>query len=125
MGFDKEILATRSADGRHVTTLEEFSYTTKAGEVIVIPAGTQSDGASTPRIFWRFLPPFGPYWLPALLHDFLYQKGLFPQPKCDRIFREAMLSNKVNGFKAWVIFTGVRIGGWVAYGNYRKKEKQK
>lgn len=125
MGFDKQQVDVESGDGEHVVLLEPLTYTTRAGEIIVVPAGTKSDGASTPRIFWRALPPFGPYWLPALMHDYLYQTGMFVQSKCDALFHEAMLGQGVGKFKAWVIWAGLRLGGWVAYNNYRKKEKSK
>ncbi len=124
MGFDKEMVEVATGDGEHVMTLEDLTYTARDGEVIVVPKYTVSDGASTPRLFWRALPPFGPYWRPALMHDYLYQSGRFVRSKCDRLFLEAMRSCGVGWFKAHVIYRGVRLGGWVAYGNYRKKEKQ-
>jgi hypothetical protein len=125
MGFDKELYSVATGDGQHVDTQEPIIYTAKDGEVITIPTGTHSDGASTPGIIWNALPPFGLYWRAALLHDYMYQFGLYVRSKCDRIFLEAMLSGKCNWIKAHVIYLGVRIGGWKAYGDYRKKEKQK
>lgn len=124
-GFDKAQVDIESGDGEHVVLLEPLTYTSRDGESITIPIGTTSDGASTPRIFWRALPPFGPYWRPAILHDYLYQSGRFVRSKCDALLREAMLSCGVSGFTAWVIYTGVRMGGWVAYNAYRKKEASK
>ena len=125
MGFDKERVDVESGDGEHVVLLESLTYMAWNGELIIVPAGTVSDGASTPRILWRALPPFGPYWRPALMHDHLYQSGDFVRSKCDRLFREAMLDCDVNRFKAWVIWLGVRLGGWKPYGDYRKQEATK
>ena len=125
MGFDKNMVDVETCDGEHVTLLEPLTYTADDGKEIIIPAGTVSDGASTPRIFWRTLPPFGPYWRPALMHDYLYQSGMFVRSKCDSLFHEAMISCGVGKFKACIIWFGVRLGGWIAYNNYRKKEASK
>jgi hypothetical protein len=125
MPFNKEEYQFSSGNGHNVRLSEPMIYRSREGEEIAVPEGTVSDGASTPRIFWRALPPFGPYWRPALMHDYLYQSGLFCQAKCDSLFHEAMLDCHVNRFKAWVIYAGVRMGGWIAYRNYRKKERLK
>lgn len=54
-------------------------------EVITIPAGTRTDLASVPRLFWWFLAPFGAHESAAVLHDAL----------CDELNRYRRL------MKAW------------------------
>lgn len=118
--FDKERLETYSTDGHDVNLAEPLTYTTAAGEAITIPAGSDSDGASVPEIFWNIFPPFGRYWRAALLHDYLYRHTLRPKAECDRIFREAMLACGVPGWKAWTIYQGVHLFGGSAFKNCRK-----
>ena len=38
-----------------------------------IPAGYVSDGCSVPRILWGFFPPKDAYFVPGLVHDYLYE----------------------------------------------------
>jgi hypothetical protein len=119
--FDKERLETYSTDGLNVCLAEPFTYTTAAGEKILVPAGSESDGASVPRVFWRIFPPFGRYWRAALLHDFLYRSTEMPKAKCDAIFHEAMLACGVGRAKAWTIYQGVNWFGVFAFKNCRKR----
>lgn len=119
-GFSVKDLHVEESDGKDVTLLEPFTYTTLEGEVITVPVGTTSDGASTPAILWPVLPPFGTYWMAAFLHDYLYRCSNFPRSKCDGIFREAMGRLGVGWFRRNVIWLGVRVGGWLPYNGYRK-----
>lgn len=106
-------------------------YSPLVGEVIVVPRGFVCDLASVPR-----LPVI--YWLfgstqdrPAVIHDFLYKKKLFPRGICDAVFLEAMKCEHDNmptlpGPLAWpqdgwryihrnCMYFGVRLGGWHSY----------
>ena len=39
---------------------------------IVVPKGYETNGANIPRLFWFFIPPFKPKYLPAVIvHDYL------------------------------------------------------
>ena len=124
MPFDKERLSTTTTDGWNVIISEPFTYTTKAGEAITVPAGSDSDGASVPRVLWRLFPPFGCYYRAAVLHDYLYRHTLRPKAECDKIFLEAMLSCGVPKAKAWTIYQGVNWFGRWAFKNCRKGVKQ-
>lgn len=121
MPFNKERLETYSSDGHNVILAEPFVYTTNAGEKITVPAGSKSDGASIPRLFWRIFPPFGRYWRAALLHDYLYRYTLRPKAECDKIFREAMLACGVGRLQAWIIYQGVHLFGGIAFKSCRKR----
>ena len=115
MGFDRTEILVRTGDGRNATLVEAFSFTTKAGTVITVPAGSQSDGASTPRAIWQLLPPFGRYWLAAFLHDFLYRYTYLPKAYCDSILVEAMEWLDVDPVESKAIYDGVAIGGQAAF----------
>ena len=121
-GFSTKTLKVATADGRNCTLLEPFSYTTKAGEVITVPAGTTSDGASTPRPMWESLPPFGTYWPAAFLHDYLYRDSKREKGFCDSTFLEAMESLGVGEFEAHTIYEGVHLFGWSSFKEDREAQ---
>lgn len=69
-----------------------------------VPAGYLTDGASSPKLLWSVVPPWGAYGQAAVVHDILCEylsitvSGL-PQAisrmEADRILREAMMVLKV------------------------------
>lgn len=114
-GFSTHILKVSTSDGRNFTLLEDFTYTSNSGVVYTIPAGSQSDGASTPRSIWVEIPPFGTYWIAAFFHDWLYRYSSFPEATCNTLLLEAMLSLGVNPILAKMIYDGVELGGWSSF----------
>lgn len=114
-GFDRDQILVRSGDGLNFVLAEPFSYTTKIGETITVPVGTTSDGASVPRILWLSIPPFGPYWRPAFLHDYLYRDTQRPESECDALLLESMESLGVNTDLAKTIYEGVHLAGWKSF----------
>lgn len=123
-GFNKTKLAVLTGDGRNVRTLEDLVYEKKDGERIIVPRGTESDGATVPQIFWNILPPFGLWWLAAVLHDYLYNYTERPKEYCDDVFLEAMESLNVPLLIRETIYNSVKYGGEIAFTNDRVKELQ-
>jgi hypothetical protein len=79
------------------------------GTWIHIPAGYESDGASVPRLFWRFFPPSGQYTGAAIVHDALCDRE-FPctsQQAAD-IFDEAMIDLGIPWRTRWPMVKAVR-----------------
>ncbi len=93
-----------------------FRYFSTIGEIDV-RAGTKTDGASIPRIFWAILSPFGDYFSSAVIHDFLYQGKYhqFTRLQSDQIFLEAMKYTGVPWYRRIVIYRHVRIFGYVHF----------
>ena len=118
-GFQNAFVYTKSADGRNFVLVEPLVYVTAAGEIITAPPGTTTDGASTPRILWRVIPPFGPYWPAAVLHDYLYRSSQKPKAECDSILLEAMLWLGVEQVEADAIYEGVKLGGQSSFDSDR------
>lgn len=114
-GFKDSLVYTKSADGRNFVLVEPLTYVSAAGETIVVPAGAHTDGASTPRILWRAIPPFGPYWPATILHDWLYRATKKSREECDDILLEAMRALDVSETLADTIYAGVRVGGQSAF----------
>lgn len=95
--------------------LEPFTYVTSKMERIEVPAGTASDGASTPREIWSAFPPFGDYWRAAFLHDFLYRDTDRPKDECDSLFLEAMEALGVDEAVRKTLYEGVHLAGGKAF----------
>lgn len=103
-----------------MSLLDSFSYTSKTGMVITVPVGATSDGASTPREIWSFIPPFGTYWMAAFLHDYLYRSTDLPKDVCDDLLKEAMEDLCVDWIERDEIFEGVHVGGQSSFDEDRK-----
>lgn len=88
--------------------------------VIDVPKGFVTDLASIPKILWNVLPPFGKYDRPAVVHDFLYRFNGVTRAQADAVLLEAMRVKMVPWFQRWVIYTGVRFGGWKPWNHYRR-----
>lgn len=77
ISYDVETSASRKRD--YWKLEESFNYDIGylgSGRTVKVPKGFLTDGASVPRVFWSFLPPWGLYGQAAILHDFLCDYGL-------------------------------------------------
>lgn len=119
MGFLRPLIL-EYLDGRRWRLNESFGYTLRTGRRITVPAGFETDFASVPRVFWRVLPPTGDYGKAAVIHDYLYSKGLMPREEADRVFLNAMKDLKVNSFIRRSMWAAVRSFGWIPWRRYRE-----
>lgn len=110
-GFSTDVIKVTSHDGWHFTVAEAFTYTSLAGEAYVVPVGATTDGASTPRLAWTETPPFGNYWMAAVLHDFLFRQSKLDEALCDSLLKEAMFALGVHTLLIDIIFNAVKLGG--------------
>ena len=92
-----------------------------------IPHSWEFDGASIPG--WALSATSGRF-MPtrlraSLLHDYLFRYNPlgWDQKTCDDAFLVALRGDKDK--KAWLLYRGVRAGGWAAWRKYRKQEKGK
>ena len=86
---------------------------------VIVPKSYLTDGASVPRPFWGFFPPWGRYGQAAVLHDWLCEYlGFWENSKdwnkisrkrCDQIFNEAMGDLGVNKFTRLAMYNAVNI----------------
>lgn len=110
----------RNRDGKQLYRVDDpgLSFNSEiAGMVITVEAKFVTDLASIPRLPLVYLLLNECANIPGVIHDFLYSKEVFPRLKCDQILREACLAIGVSSWKAWLIYTGVRIGGASHYGS--------
>lgn len=82
---------------------------------ISVPAGFETDLGSIPRIFWNLLPPIGPASQAFVVHDYLYSRQIISRSDADEVLLRAMFSTGTHWAACWLIYLGVRIGGWYAW----------
>lgn len=117
-------------DGRTWKVVRGFTYhigSKTSKNKVVIRAGFITDFASVPRIFWSIIPPTGRYGKAAVIHDWLYQHKtdtkfdvlhkIFSKERkrADDIFKEAMQVLNVKKWRIFIMYWGVRVGGWIAW----------
>ena len=88
-------------------------------ETFQVPQGFVTDFASTPRLIWWLIPPYGRYTRAAVLHDWFYRirADMMPRKEADGIFRRVMREEGV-GWRRWVMWAAVRLFGgfaWVSH----------
>lgn len=88
------------------------------GRVYMVPMGFETDFASTPRVLWWWLPPFGRYTSAAVAHDHLYASRYTTRREADRIFFLLMAEGRTKLVRAFLMWGAVRLFGWRAW---RKK----
>jgi hypothetical protein len=120
--FSADTLKVSTPDGRNFILLESFIYERKDGQIITVPAGITSDGASTPCALWPTIPPFGTYWKAAFLHDYLYRDTECSKDFCDGTLLEAMEELGVGDLESKTIYEGVHLFGWSSFEGDRKAE---
>lgn len=94
-----------------------FIYVGRGGLTVVVPAGTETDFASIPRVFHSLLSPCGAYGYAAVVHDYLYRSGHHSRAVADAILLEGMCLSGVPAWQCWAIYLSVRMFGWTAYNN--------
>ncbi len=97
-------------------------FSARLGRAVRVPAGFVTDLGSVPRIAWSVVPPIGRADGGYVLHDWLYQAGGVTRAEADAVLYEAMRVAGVNRVLAWTIWSGVRVGGWHAWGAYRRRD---
>lgn len=82
-----------------------------AGRVIVVPEGFETDLASVPRLPVVYLLTGDTSSKAAVVHDYLYSTGEVSRKVADAVLKEASAVIGVSGWRRWLMWAGVRIGG--------------
>jgi hypothetical protein len=119
-GFETR-LQLESLGGDRWALLSPLRYQSARPAVdrVVVPAGFQTDLESVPRwlpLAYALLRDTAPG--AGVVHDYLYASQLIPRVDADAVLYEAARVAGVAPWRAWSLWVGVRIGGWVAYGRY-------
>lgn len=100
------------------TILQPFIYESDLLQtVIVVPEGFVTDFASVPRLPLMFLLAGDEAHEAAVIHDYLYSKQEVPRDQADAVFKEAMGVTGEPSWRRWLMWAGVRAGGWFAWNN--------
>jgi hypothetical protein len=92
---------------------------------IEVEVGFDTDYASVPRVFWSIYPPDGTYTEAAIIHDALYffqeEAGLpVTRAQADAVFLEAMTALGVPALRRRILYSAVRVGGWLPWSRNAK-----
>ncbi len=98
-----------------------FRYQSDIAGLLAVPVGFKTDFASVPRIGVIYAMLGDCAHEPAVVHDWLYYAGLTTRAKADDVLFEAMEVIGVPAWRAFPIYWGVRLGGWYAWNDHRKK----
>ena len=92
-----------------------------------IPLGFESDGASVPRLLWLFVcPPLDPSAVRAgVAHDYIYrvQPPDWTRKEADEMFLCFLIEDGMPPYRALRAFLGVRLFGWIAWRQNRKRRE--
>jgi len=92
--------------------LERPEFICYRGHTYIVPTGFLYNGANIPRLFWTILGlhPWHPKVIRgALLHDYLYAKGL--KAIADKAFKSLLKLDGCNRFQYCACYLAVRLFG--------------
>lgn len=95
-----------------------FHYFCGAGRTgikIEVPKGFIFDWCSMPWFFQWVTGKHGKHDAAATLHDYLYATHLTTRWMADAIFRDALRAAEVSLVVSWLLWAGVRVGGYRSY----------
>jgi hypothetical protein len=119
--FQNFLQVSPFADGTYWFLTRPLIYEVgDTGVIVEVPTGFVTDFTSIPRPFWSFLPQWGSYGPPAVVHDFLYWDQKCSREQADKIFLAAMKESDVGAFREYLIHKAVRWGGSFSWSSNRK-----
>lgn len=112
LGFTGPVTVTKK-DGNNWETFTGFRY--DANEIsFQVPAGSETDFASVPRVLAPLIPRAGDSVPAAILHDHLWRveapAGRITYREADGILRQALRVSGVPFVQRWLAWTAVRWG---------------
>lgn len=104
-------------DGVYRELVKNFTMPLDDEVNVFVPQGFIFDFASVPKPLWVILPPaHGRYIKAAFIHDWFYSSQNITRYQADKYFLSVMKKCNVPFIKRQLLYWGVRIGGWVAWG---------
>lgn len=108
---------------RHWLLTDWFRFGSKVlNRTVTVPPGFETDFHSVPRGLWNILPP-DDYPESAVAHDYLYARNGCSRKQADQVHAEVLRVLKAPEWKVKLMYAGLRVGGWVAWGRYRDQQK--
>jgi hypothetical protein len=125
MSFRSPPLRPATDNPHRWQTLEPLTWNDPLHGAITVKAGARTDGASIPRLLWTLVgPPMRDSRVTpaAIIHDQLYATtglcGQLSRASCDAIFYRALCAAGCQKHRAWLYWSGVRLGGWIGWRRY-------
>ena len=91
----------------------------KDKQLLCVPYGFESDGASVPRIFWRLVFPSSDTKAlrAAFAHDYIYRThpAGWTKAEADEMFYDLLISDGVPKWRAYLAYKGVDWFGFYAW----------
>lgn len=109
--------ASDQDDGKWVLVRPLIYCSDVANQTFVVPAGFQTDLASVPRLPVIYLLTGDTSSAAAVVHDWLYSSHVVTRELADAVLREASQVIGVPGWRRWLMWAGVRLGGGSHYAN--------
>ena len=124
--FKQETLLVELPIAGKIRTLKEKLeyYSELLEEWTITEIGFKTDLGSIPQLFQWLIPKDGKASYPFINHDKMYREGKHSQKVCDNVLKEGCEVTDVVWWRRVVIREGLRVGGHVAYNNYRKNDKK-
>ena len=120
--FESELKVTKLRTGEWNLIEPLCYYSAIVDSTLCVPAGFITDFASVPRIPLAFLVTGDTAHEAAVVHDWLYVSGIYDRATADAIFREAMKAMGEPAIKNWLMWAGVRLGGWIPWSRHNHAE---
>ena len=89
---------------------------------VIVPAGFETDFASVPRLPLMYLLAGDTAHEAAVIHDYLYRINGISRREADALFYRIMLETGEPRWRAWMMYSAVRVGGWRTWNKYRAAE---
>jgi hypothetical protein len=109
--------ASDQDDGKWILSKALIYQSDVAGQTFVVPAGFQTDLASVPRLPVIYLLTGDTSSAAAVVHDWLYSSHVVPRAMADAVLKEASQATGVPGWRRWLMWAGVRLGGGSHWGD--------
>lgn len=109
--FPEQLQVELQTDRKTWRLLAPFSYLDPEQGRLTVPVDFATDFASVPRlpVVFELVGAYG--HAAAVLHDWLYRTATLPREQADRVFFNALRSSGIARWRAWLMWSGVRIGG--------------
>ena len=122
--FQTPLIGIFTPDGKRIRVLADLICDVPGYGRITVPAGFNSNFASTPSWLWSIYAPIGRYTYAAIVHDYLYcvgavidldghQTRTVSRKEADHILRVLMQLGGCRPQTPWAFWVSVRLAGWV------------
>lgn len=95
--------------------INDFAFLSDSLGLVQIPAGFITDLASVPRLPFAYLVVGGKGKKAAVVHDWAYSTRFCTRKEADDLFAEALEASGYGSAVQFLMWSGVRVGGWVPW----------